>query len=94
MPLTLWVMLPSSKSETTSADPGAVICLPARLASGGSLPSPADLVGSPEVPPSHATYVPVSSRDTFQAFCAAPINANEVRSRTTFRFRPCAATTR
>jgi N-methylhydantoinase B len=42
----------------------------ARLERDGSLPAAADLTGSPEVPPSHATYIPVSNRDTFQAFCA------------------------
>jgi N-methylhydantoinase B len=42
----------------------------ARLEREGSLPSPRDLTGDPDVPPSHATYVPVSARDTFQAFCA------------------------
>jgi N-methylhydantoinase B len=34
------------------------------------VPVPQDLTGSPEIPPSHATYIPVSTRDTFQAFCA------------------------
>ena len=34
------------------------------------VPVPDDLTAAPEVPPSHATYVPVSGRDTFQAFCA------------------------
>jgi N-methylhydantoinase B len=34
------------------------------------VPVPADLTGVPEIPPSHATYVPVSNRDSFQAFCA------------------------
>jgi N-methylhydantoinase B len=34
------------------------------------VPIPQELPRSPDVPPSHATYVPLSSGDTFQAFCA------------------------
>lgn len=46
---------------------------------------PGDLTAEPYVPPSHGTYIPVSSRDVFRAFCAGGSGLGDPLFRETWR---------
>lgn len=57
----------------------------ARVSKDKRMPTPEELTSRPEIPPSHGTNIPVSTRDIFRSFCAGGCGLGDPLFRETWR---------